>query len=150
MHHRNQNRGRSQRAADIVRIHHTARADCDVRHGDAFPLQLRARIQNRGMLDRSRDHVHLLPVFVAQDAEQRKIIRLRAAADKHDLLRLAADERGRLPSRHFQALLGHLPEMMDTGRVAIHIGETRHGRLDDLRGHGRCRVMVEVETLHFL
>ena len=117
---------------------------------DALPLQLRARIQHRGMLDSGRNHVPLRPLRVTHDAEERKIIRLRAAADEHDLLRLAADERGRLPTRHLQALLGHLPEMMDTGRVAIHFGETPDHRLDDFRRDGRCRVMIEVVTLHFL
>ena len=102
------------------------------------------------MLDGGGDHVLCWPVRIAHDAEQRQVVRLGAAADKHDFLRLAADQRGHLPPRQFQALLGHLPEMMDTGRVAIHFGQTRHHRLEDLRGHRRRRVMVEVKTLHFL
>ncbi len=149
VHHSNQNRGSAQRAADIVRIDHTARADAHVGHGNALALQLRARIQHRRVLDGRSHDMHLLTVGVEQNAEQRQIVRFSAAADKNDLLRLATDKRSRLPARHFQALLGHLPEMMDTGRVAVHFGETRHRGLDDLRGHGCCRVMVEVKVIHF-
>jgi hypothetical protein len=83
-------------------------------------------------------------------AEQRQIVGLRAAANEHDFLRLAAEERRRVPPRHFQPLLGHLAKMMDTGRVTVHFGETRHHRLDDLRGHRRRSVVVEVVVLHLL
>ena len=100
------------------------------------------------MLDRRRDHVLLRAVHVAHNAEQRQIIGLGAAADEYDFLRLAADKRRRLPPRQLQALLGHLAEMMDTGRVTVHFGQTRHHRLDDLRGHRRRRIMVEVVALH--
>ncbi len=150
VHDGNQHGGWAQRAANIFGIHHAARAHAHVGHGDAFLLELCARIQYCRMLDRRRDHVLLRPVHVAHHAEQRQIVRLRAATHKNDFLRLAADERRRLTARHFQALLGHLAKMMDTGRVTVHFGETRHHGLDDLGGHRRRSVMVEVIAIHLL
>ena len=47
-------------------------------------------------------------------------------------------------------MLGDLAEMMDTGRVTVHFHETRHHRLHDFRRHGRCRIVVEIITLHFV
>src|SRR5262249_33463856 len=46
-------------------------------------------------------------------------------------------------------LLGHLPEVMDAGRVAIHFGQTGRHCPDDFR-RDRCgRIVVEIVTLHF-
>jgi len=100
------------------------------------------------VLDDRRYNVLLWTVHMAHHAEQRQIIGLGATADEHDFRWLAANERRRLPPRQLQALLGHLAKMMDTGRVTVHFGQTRHHRLDDLRGHRRRGVMVEVVALH--
>ena len=58
------------------------------------------------------------------------------------------DQRGHLPARGFQPLLGALAEMVDAGRVTIHLTETRHHRLQNFRSDGCGGVVVEVEMLH--
>ena len=58
------------------------------------------------------------------------------------------DQRRHLPPRRFQPLLGRLPEMVDAGRVTIHLTETRHHRLQNFRSDGRGGVVVEIEMLH--
>ena len=65
-----------------------------------------------------------------RDAENRQVIRLRSAAGEDDLPRIAADARGDFPARALQPLLGGLPEMVDTGRVAADF--------DQSRGRGRA------------
>ena len=58
------------------------------------------------------------------------------------------DQRGHLAARRFQPLLGALSEMVDAGRVTIHLTEARHHRLQNFRSDGRGGVVVEVEVLH--
>ena len=48
----------------------------------------------------------------------------------------------------FQALLGGLSEMVDAGRVTIHLFEARRHRLENLRRDGCGGVVIEVEMLH--
>ena len=62
--------------------------------------------------------------------------------------RVGVDQRGELPPRGLQLLLGGLAEMMDAGSVTIHLTETRHQRLQDFGSDRGGGVMVEVEMLH--
>ena len=84
----------------------------------------------------------------AHDAENRQIIGLGAAAGEDDLGGLAWISDGDLPPRRFQPLLGGLAEMVDAGRVTIHLTETRHHGLQNLGSDGSGGVVVEVEVLH--
>jgi hypothetical protein len=43
---------------------------------------------------------------------------------------------------------GGLPVMMDTGGVAEDLGHHREHCFQDLGGHGRCRVVIEIISLH--
>ncbi len=84
----------------------------------------RAGVQHRRMLN-GRGHDVLLCSFrMPHHAEKSQIIGLRAAAREHDVLRLAAHQRRRLAAGRLQPLLGQLPEMVDTGRVTVHFGQT--------------------------
>ena len=105
------------------------------------------------MFDRGGNDVPRRPPRLVQSgthgSEQRQVIRLGAAAQKHNLPRLAADQRRGLPPGHLQPLLGGLSEMMDAGSVTIHLTETLRRGLQHFRRHRGCRVVIEVETLHF-
>ena len=50
--------------------------------------------------------------------------------------RVGVDQRGDLPARRFQPLLRALAEMVDAGRVTIHLTETRHHRLQNFGSDG--------------
>ena len=50
----------------------------------------------------------------------------------------------------FETLLGGLSEMMNAGSVTIHLTETRHHRLQNLRSDRCGGVVVEVKPLHVL
>ena len=49
---------------------------------------------------------------------------------------VGVDQRGDLAARRFQTLLGALSEMVDAGRVTIHLTETRHHRLQNFGSDG--------------
>ena len=55
---------------------------------------------------------------------------------------------GYLPPGRFQPLLGALAEMMDAGRVTIHLTETRHHGLQNLGSDRSGGVVVEIKVLH--
>ena len=84
----------------------------------------------------------------ARHAENGEVVGLRAAAGEDDLRRRRVDERGHLAARGFQPLLRRLSEMVDAGRVTIHLSEARHHRLENLRRDGSGGVVIEVEMLH--
>ena len=60
------------------------------------------------------------------------------------------DEGRYLAARGFQPLLRALSEMVDAGRVTIHLSETRHHRLENFRSDGCGGVVIEVEMLHLI
>ena len=100
------------------------------------------------MLDRAGDHV-LRGRAAARVTP--KIARLSASVPplvKTISVRAGVDQRRDLPPRRFQPLLGGLAEMVDAGRVTIHLTETRHQRLQDFRRDGGGGVVVEIEVLH--
>ena len=84
----------------------------------------------------------------ATTSEDRQVVGFGAAAGEDDFARRRRDERGQLAARGFQALLGGLSEMVDAGRVTIHLTETRHHRLENFRSDGGGGVVVEIEMLH--
>ena len=100
------------------------------------------------MLDGAGDNVLVRGGRGARHAENGEIVGLGAAAGEDDLRRGGVDERGHLAARGFQALLGGLSEMVDAGRVTIHLSEARHHRLEDLRIDRCGGVVIEVEVLH--
>jgi hypothetical protein len=83
-------------------------------------------------------------------AQHGHVVRFGAAAGEYQFARIAVEERRYLPPRPLQTLLGDLPEMMDTGRVAVCLVETRQHGLQHFRRHRGCRVVIEVEMLHLL
>ncbi len=139
VHHGNENGVRTQCRAYVIGIDNPIRSHADIRR-----IELPTNIQHRGMLNRRSYNMSAL----ASDTEDREIIRLRAAAGKHNLARIAMQKSRDLPPRHFEPLLRDLPMMMDTGGVAIHFGHRRQEGFENLRRH-RCRgVMVEVKAMH--
>ena len=101
------------------------------------------------MLDGAGDDVPGCGGRGARHAENGEIIGLGAAAGEDDLGGTGIDERGHLAARGLQALLGGLSEMVDAGRVTIHLSEARHRRLENFPIDGRGGVVIEVEMLHF-
>ncbi len=148
VHHRNQRRIRPQRATNIIRIDNPVRAHGDVAHLAPFAFDLCARPKHRRVLDGTGDH--MLALAGSHRPQQREVVSLGPTAREDNILRPAMQQRGGLPASHFEALLGHLPEMVNTGRVAVHFAETRRHRLEDVRRHRGCRVVVEVVALHSL
>ncbi len=77
----------------------------------------------------------------AHHAQHRHVVGLGAAAGEDHFGGARVDQRGQLPPRRFQPLLGGLPEMVDAGSVTIHLTETRHHASPELRerrGWWRC------------
>ena len=85
---------------------------------------------------------------MAPDAEDGKIVGLRSSARKNDLAIGAIEHRGNLPAGVIQLRAGRLPIMMDTGRVAENLGHRREHGFQHFPGHGRCRVVIEIISLH--
>ena len=84
----------------------------------------------------------------ARHSQYREVIRLRAAAGENQFRGGAADQAAHLPPGLLQPLFSRLPEMVDAGRVTIHLTETQHHGLQHCGGDRGSRVVVEVETLH--
>ena len=82
--------------------------------------------------------------------EHRQIIRLGAAAGKHDFAIGASQSRGHRAARAFQTPLGRLPKVMDTGRIAVYFGHGACQILQHLLRNRRGSVVIEVKVLHFL
>src|ERR1039457_191244 len=85
------------------------------------------------MLDRARDEVLARGGGGARQAENGEVVGLGTAAGEDDLGRAGVDEGGHLTARGFQALLRGLSEMVDAGRVTIHLSKARHRRLENFR-----------------
>ena len=100
------------------------------------------------MLDSAGDDVLASGIGGARQAEDGKIVGLGASAGKDNFGRGGVDERGHLPARGFQALFGALSEMVNAGRVTIHLSEARYHRLENFRCDGSGGVVIEVEMLH--
>ncbi len=127
VHHRHQDRVPPQRPPNRIRIHDSACGHRHVRHRHTLALELRAGIHHGRMLDGGRDHVlGCTRRFRPHSAQDGEIVRFGAAAGKHHFRRIAVDQRSHLPPRDFELLFRQLAEMMDTGRVAIHFGQTGH------------------------
>ena len=120
VHYRNQNRFRTQRVLDIRGIDNTVRSHRNVAHFHALALELPARIQHRRMLNGCGDDVLFGSRMRSHRAQNRQIVSLRTAAQKHQILRVGMDQSGHLAARYFQFLPGILPMLMNTGRVSIH------------------------------
>ena len=58
-----------------------------------------------------------------------------------------AQHRRYLPPRFVQLLPRRLPEIMDTGSVAVHFGHHRQHRLQNFGGNRRRRVVIEIMSL---
>ena len=116
---------------------------------DAFVAQMFGGRDHRGVLDGADDDVLARGGSGASHAEHGEVVGFGAAAGEDDLRRRRVDERGHLAARGFQPLLRRLSEMVDAGRVTIHLSEAGHGRLENLRIDGRGGVVIEVEMLHW-
>src|SRR4051812_1620497 len=100
------------------------------------------------MLDGAGDDMLARGVGCARQTEYGKIVGLGAAASEDDFGRGSVDEGSHLAARGFQPLLRTLSEMVNAGRVTIHLSETRHHRLENFRSDGCGNVVIEVEMLH--
>ena len=102
------------------------------------------------MLDGAGDDVLARRAAGARRAEDRQVVGLGAAAGEDDFGRVGVDQRRHLPARGFQPLLRPLSEMVNAGRVTIHLTEARHQRLQDFRRDWSGGVVIEVEMLHLI
>ena len=125
--------------------------DADAQAGDvhAFRAQLLGGREHRRMLDGAGDDVLArprrrrasAPRMARLSASVPPLVKTISAAD-------GVDQGGHLAARRFQTLLRALSEMVDAGRVTIHLTETRHHRLENFRSDGCGGVVVEIEMLH--
>lgn len=100
------------------------------------------------VLDRGGDEMAAGVGRAAQKAEKREIVGLGAAAGEDDFLGIAVEERGDLTAGHFEALLGDLAVMMDTGGVAGSVAQHGGEGFKNLGRDGRGRIVIEVSALH--
>jgi len=139
----------AQRAADVV-----GADDAAGRNGQAGDLhtlgaQLLGGRDDGGVLDGAGDDVPARGGGGARHAENGEIVGLGAAAGEHDLRRAGVDHRGHLAAGGFQTLFRRLSEMVDAGRVTIHLSEAGHRRFQNFRIDRRGGVVIEVEMLHW-
>src|SRR5579872_1235682 len=148
VHHRDKNRVRAQRAADVVRIDHAISANGNIGSLHALAFQLSARIQNSRVLNGGGDNVLAWKRMMPDGAENGKIVGLCAAAGEHDLGELATGERSGLAAGLLELLLRHLAIMMDTGGVSVNFEKHWAHGVENLVRHRGCRVVIEVKALH--
>ena len=123
--------------------------DAQARDLHAFRAQLLGGREHRRMLDGAGDDVlargggrrAVRPRMARLSASVPPLVKTISAAD-------GVDEGGHLAARRFQPLLRALSEMVDAGRVTIHLSEARHHRLENFRSDGSGGVVIEVEMLH--
>ena len=154
VHDGDQGGGGAQRAPDVIHANQAVAADGQP--GDfrtflfqAFAFQMGAGIEHRGVFDGAGNHV-LRPARVSHHAENGQVIGLRSAAGEDNFAGVAANARGELTARVFEALLGGLAEMMDTGRVAADLDQGCREVFQHLRRDRGGRVVVEVKMPHFI
>ena len=117
MHDGDQRCGGTQRAPDVVQPNDPVRAHRQPGDFHAFTFQLCAGIEHGGMLDGAGNYM-LWPGGTPDHPEDSQVVRLGSAACKDNFAGIATQPRRHLPPRGFQALLGRLSKMVDTGRVA--------------------------------
>jgi hypothetical protein len=138
VHHRDQLRIRPQRAANRIRIDNAAAIYRDASDG----ALVRGR-KNSGMFDGRRDYMP-----ARRDSQDREIVRFRAPAGENNLIVGATEHRRDLPPRVVEFGAGRLSIMVDTGGVAENLSHRREHGFQHFRGHGRCRVVIEIISLH--
>ena len=84
----------------------------------------------------------------AHNAEDREVVGFGAAAGEHDSAGVAAEPPGHGAARAFEPLFRRLPEIMDTGRVAVDFRQQLRQGAQHLRRDRGCRVMIEVKMPH--
>ena len=139
---------RAQCAADVFGTDDAARSDAQAGDFHAFRAELLGGREHGRVLDGAGDDVLAGGAVGARQAEYGEIIGFGAAAGEDDFGGGGVDEGGYLPARGFQALLRALSEMVDAGRVTIHLSEARHHRLENFRSDGCGGVVIEIEMLH--
>ena len=149
VHDGDQGGGGTEGAPHVVHPNQAVRADGQPGHFDVFLFELHAGIEHRRMFDGTCNNV-LRPARVPDNAEDGQIVGLRTAAGEHDFAGIATDPRGDPPTGAFQPLLGGLPKMVDTGRVAADLDQSCREVFQHLRRNRSGRVVVEVKMLHFL
>ena len=148
VHDRNQDGFRSQRAAHIRRIDYSIPAHAQPGHRNSFALQLRAGVQDRRVLDSTCDHVPFGGTGGADRTQNREIIGFGPAAGKHDFFGIAAQQHCHLAARCFEPLPCSLPEIVDTGRIAVHFAQIPRQFAQHFGRNRRSRVVIEVNMGH--
>src|SRR3569833_1104117 len=102
--------------------------------GPAVALEALAGIEHALVLGLDGDDVIALLLVEARGALDREVVGLGRTRGPHDLLGIAADQRGALRARILDRGLGGPAEhVVAARRVAVVLGEERQHRLDDAR-----------------
>jgi S-adenosylmethionine hydrolase len=144
MHHGNQNRVGAQFALQIVGIDDACLADAEKRDLDPFAMQFLAGVQYRRVFNLGGDYVLPPRAARAHRTQNSEIIRLGATGCEHDFAWRRPQLFGHPAARPFQSLFRGLPEMVDTGRVTVHVTRGFRERFEDARIDRSGGVMVEV------
>ena len=105
-----------------------------VRDLEALALEALAGVEHALVLGLDGDDVVALLLVEAGRALDREVVRLGRARGEHDLLAVAADQRGDLPARVLdRGLGGPAEDVVAAGGVAEVLREERQHRLDDAR-----------------
>ena len=147
MHDRDEDRVVPNGLAKLVEIDQAITRDRNVRDGDALFFESLAGVKHGFVFD-SRGNDVLRGSRGGDDAEDRVVVGLGAAAGKDNFLRAGVEERGHLIARGFDRGPGALAEGVDRGGVAKIGGEIgKHGLEDGGldRGGG---VVIEIDAVH--
>ena len=154
VHDADRDRVGTDRAADLVRIHHPELVDADAGQVEALRLERPTGPEHRVVLDLRGDQMAL--ATGPRQSLHGEVVGLGAARREHDLRGRDLEKAGDSLTRQVHAVSRFAPERVDARRVPVELGEVREHLRDDLGVHRRRGVVIEVDSsahrlaLHFL
>ena len=148
VHDAHKNRAGREGSAKILGVDPPGSVDWKISHARAKPFEKPAGLDDCRMLDAGRDDVIALVAQGKEDALERKIVGLAAAAGEDNLFAVAAEHDGDLAARRLEGGLGFGRSPMPARRIAEMVFQKRAHGGGDRRIDRRAGVVIEIDALH--
>ena len=148
VHDAHKDRAGREGTAKILGVDPPGSVDGKISHARAKPFEKPARLDDRRMLDAGGDDVTALVAQGKEDALERKVVGLAAAAGENNLIAVAAEHGGDLAARGLKGGLGCGRGPMPARRIAEVVFQKRAHGGGDRRIDRRAGVVVEIDALH--